>query len=57
MRPAKAEQRIVRRAQALDLIDTVYPPGRGHIIMDNLSAHDTPDVNDVVRRAPSKMQF
>jgi transposase len=30
----------------LDFIDIVYPPGRGHIIMDNLSAHDTPDVNE-----------
>lgn len=30
----------------LDVIDTVYPPGCGHIIMDNLSAHDTPDVNE-----------
>jgi len=32
--------------ELLDVIDTVYPPGRGHIIMDNLSAHDTPDVNE-----------
>jgi transposase len=32
--------------ELLDLIDAVYPPGRGHIIMDNLSAHDTPDVNE-----------
>jgi transposase len=30
----------------LDLIDAVYPPGSGHIVMDNLSAHDTPDVNE-----------
>lgn len=30
----------------LDVIDTVYPAGSGHIIMDNLSAHDTPDVNE-----------
>jgi hypothetical protein len=37
--------------ELLDLIEQVYPPGRGHIIMDNLSAHDTPDVNDVARRA------
>jgi hypothetical protein len=32
--------------ELLDVIDIVYPPGRGHIIMDNLSAHDTPDVNE-----------
>ena len=32
--------------ELLDIIDTVYPAGRGHIITDNLSAHDTPDVND-----------
>jgi transposase len=32
--------------ELLDVIDTVYPSGRGHIIMDNLSAHDTPDVNE-----------
>ena len=32
--------------ELLDMIDAVYPDGRGHIIMDNLSAHDTPDVND-----------
>ena len=32
--------------ELLDRIDVVYPPGRGHIIMDNLSAHDTPEVNE-----------
>ena len=32
--------------ERLDMIDAVYPDGRGHIVMDNLSAHDTPDVND-----------
>ena len=32
--------------ELLDMIDAVYPPGLGHIIMDNLSAHDTPDVNE-----------
>ena len=32
--------------ELLELIDAVYPAGRGHIIMDNLSAHDTPDVNE-----------
>lgn len=30
----------------LDVIDTCYPEGRGHIVMDNLSAHDTDEVND-----------
>jgi transposase len=28
----------------LDVIDECYPSGRGHIICDNLSAHDTDDV-------------
>jgi len=32
--------------ELLDVIDAVYPPGRGRIIMDNLSAHDTPGVNE-----------
>lgn len=36
----------------LDLIEQVYPPGRGHIIMDNLSAHDTPDVNEWLDEHP-----
>ena len=36
----------------LDIIDTVYPDGRGHIIMDNLSAHDTPNVNDWFEEHP-----
>ena len=30
--------------QLLDVIDVCYPEGRGHIVMDNLSAHDTDDV-------------
>jgi hypothetical protein len=30
----------------LDVVDTCYPEGRGHIICDNLSAHDTDDVLD-----------
>ena len=30
----------------LDIIDLCYPEGRGHIVMDNLSAHDTDEVND-----------
>ena len=32
--------------ELLDMIDAVYPPGLGHVIMDNLSARDTPDVNE-----------
>ena len=32
--------------ELLDVIDVVYPPGRGHIVMDNLSTYDTPDVNE-----------
>ena len=28
----------------LDVIDVCYPKGPGHIVMDNLSAHDTDDV-------------
>ena len=32
--------------ELLDLIDTCYPEGRGHIVCDNLSAHDTDDVLD-----------
>jgi transposase len=38
--------------ELLDLIEQVYPPGRGHIIMDNLSAHDTPDVNEWLDEHP-----
>lgn len=30
----------------LDIVDACYPDGRGHIICDNLSAHDTDDVLD-----------
>ena len=30
----------------LDAVNVCYPEGRGHIIMDNLSAHDTDDVLD-----------
>jgi hypothetical protein len=30
----------------LNVVDTCYPEGRGHIICDNLSAHDTDDVLD-----------
>ncbi len=37
----------------LDLVNLCYPAGRGHFVMDNLSAHDTPDVKRVARRAPA----
>jgi transposase len=30
----------------LDLVDDSYPEGRGHLVCDNLSAHDTDDVLD-----------
>lgn len=30
----------------LNIVDACYPTGRGHIICDNLSAHDTDDVLD-----------
>jgi hypothetical protein len=30
----------------LDVVAQCYPEGRGHIICDNLSAHDTDDVLD-----------
>jgi DDE superfamily endonuclease len=32
--------------ELLDIVDTCYPTGRGHIVCDNLSAHDTDDVLD-----------
>jgi len=32
--------------ELLELINTFYPTGLGHIIMDNLSAHDTPEVHE-----------
>jgi transposase len=36
----------------LDVIDVCYPKGRGHFVMDNLSAHDTPDVNEWLDEHP-----
>ncbi len=36
----------------LDLVDLCYPSGRGHFVMDNLSAHDTPDVNEWLDEHP-----
>ena len=37
----------------LNVIDVCYPQGRGHIIMDNLFAHDTDEVNDWFDGHPS----
>lgn len=36
----------------LDVIDVCYPEGRGHIICDNLSMHDTDDVHDWLDEHP-----
>jgi transposase len=36
----------------LNLIDTCYPTGRGHIVCDNLSAHGTEDVLDWLEEHP-----
>jgi transposase len=36
----------------LDVIDACYPSGRGHIICDNLSMHDTDDVLDWFEEHP-----
>jgi len=30
----------------LDAVDACYPEGKGHLVMDNLSDHDTDEVND-----------
>lgn len=38
--------------ELLDLIDACYPTGRGHIVCDNLSAHDTDDVLDWFEEHP-----
>ena len=38
--------------ELLDIIDACYPTGRGHIICDNLSAHDTDDVLDWFEEHP-----
>lgn len=43
----------------IDLLDTVatfYPTGQGHLIMDNLSAHDTPDVQEWFDEHPNWTQ-
>lgn len=42
--------------ELLDTISTFYPKGRGHIIMDNLSAHDTPDVQEWFDEHPNWTQ-
>jgi len=42
--------------ELLDLVGTFYPKGRGHIIMDNLSAHDTPDVQEWFEEHPNWTQ-
>ncbi len=36
----------------LDLVDLCYPTGRGHFVMDDLYAHDTPDVNEWLDEHP-----
>jgi len=36
----------------LDIVDACYPTGRGHIICDNLSMHDTDDVLDWFEEHP-----
>ena len=38
--------------ELLDIIDECYPTGRGHIVCDNLSAHDTDDVLDWFEEHP-----
>lgn len=38
--------------ELLDSVDTCYPTGKGHIICDNLSAHDTDDVRDWLQEHP-----
>lgn len=42
--------------QLLDLIDECYPLGKGHIIMDNLSAHDTDEVHEWLDEHPRWMR-
>jgi hypothetical protein len=36
----------------LDVVATCYPSGNGHIVMDNLSDHDTDEVNDWFEEHP-----
>lgn len=36
----------------LDAVDQAYPEGRGHLVCDNLSAHDTDDVLEWLEEHP-----
>ena len=36
----------------LDVVDQSYPEGRGHLVCDNLSAHDTDEVHDWLEEHP-----
>jgi hypothetical protein len=36
----------------LDAVDTCYPEGKGHLVMDNLSDHDTDEVNQWLDEHP-----
>ena len=38
--------------ELLDAVDACYPEGKGHLVMDNLSDHDTDDVNDWLEEHP-----
>jgi hypothetical protein len=36
----------------LNVVNTCYPEGKGHLVVDNLSAHDTDDVHDWLEQHP-----
>lgn len=36
----------------LNVVDVCYPEGKGHLVCDNLSAHDTDDVQDWLEEHP-----
>lgn len=36
----------------LDAVDACYPDGKGHLVVDNLSMHDTDDVHDWLEEHP-----
>jgi len=38
--------------ELLDAVDACYPEGKGHLVMDNLSDHDTDDVNEWLEEHP-----
>ena len=38
--------------ELLDIVDTCYPEGKGHIVCDNFAAHDTDDVLDWFEEHP-----